>query len=50
MEMLFGDRTEELFNVSDGKQVFVVVDEQQQENMLLAVFFADRGGKQAVLA
>ena len=48
MEMLFSDRTEELLNVSDGKQVFVVVDEQQQENVLLAVFFADRGRKQAV--
>ena len=47
--MRLSDRAEQLLNVANGQQVFVVVNKQQQQDVLLAVFFADRSWEQTVL-
>ena len=44
IKMRPSDRAEQLLNVADGQQVFVVVNKQQQQDVLLAVFCGQERG------
>ena len=50
IEVLLRDRTEQLLNVADGEQAFIIVDKQKQQDMLLAVFLRSGAGSRRFFA